>query len=192
MKNPIIFLLLLLSVSAFAQDRSKFLYAEFADKSVTISPFYTAFGNHLDPAVTLGAGINYRNKKNRTFFQTLQLTGYSTLITGNGVTLTTSFGYRYGKPTGIFAEGMFGIGGSLFFPSRESFSQDADGTYVPVQPLHAVAALPIDILVGYDIGSVALYLKYRYMMIGPYAEALPVVPHSLIGIGIRYNAFKTD
>ena len=187
MKKTTILLLIFVTFSAYSQERTKFLYTEFADKSVTISPFYTAFGSHFDPAVTVGAGMNYRQKMNRTFFQTIQLTGYTTEITGNGVTLTTNIGYRYGRSSGLFAEGMIGIGGSAFFPSRESFSQDTDGAYIPVKPLHAAAALPIDLILGYGSGTFAIYMKYRFMVIGPYAEALPVVPHSIIGIGIRYN-----
>src|SRR6056297_2119326 len=97
MRKLSIFILLFLSISAISQNRSKFLYVEFADQSVTLYPFYKVFGNNLDPAITLGGGINYRQKENSAFFQTLQVTGFSTRIIGDGLNLTTSFGYRFGQ-----------------------------------------------------------------------------------------------
>ena len=185
-------MLIFLSASIYAQEKSKFIYVDLADKSATLYPFYTIYGYQYDPAVSLGAGLDHRQKNKKVLFQTVQLTGYSTEIIGKGVTLTTSFGYRFGKASGLFAEGMLGIGASLFKPSRESFSQNEDGIYVPVYSLHMVAALPIDILLGYSIGKYAFVLKYRYMIIGPYAEAMPAAPVSLIGIGARYNLSLSD
>lgn len=183
----ILFAAMLLSIQALSQERSKFLYLDVSDKSVTLYPFYKPFGNSFDPAVTLGGGLEYRQKGNYTLFQTGQATGYKTRFIGRGMTLTTSLGYRYGKSKGIFGEAMIGLGTTVFFPSRETFTQDENDVYTHATPLHVIAALPVDLALGYGTGSISFNLKYRYMMIGPYTEIMPVVPNSLVGLGIRYH-----
>lgn len=188
MKKLFIFVFMLLTISAFAQDRPKFLYAEFADKSVTTYPFYTVFGDNFDPAVTLGYGLDYKQKGNLTLFQTFQITGYSSYFIGNGITLTSSLGYRYSHHSGIFGEAMTGLGTSAFFPSKETFAQNEDHIYEPVNPLIIRATLPFDFVLGYTTGRFAVYLKYRYMFLGPYTDVymVPFIAVSQTGIGIRY------
>ncbi|MFC2079917.1 hypothetical protein ACFLRQ_00420 [Bacteroidota bacterium] len=193
-KLLILFAVMLISIPALSQDRSKFLYAEFADKSVTYWPFYTLFGQSYDPSITLGAGMDYRQKGNLTLFQTLQLTGYTTWVTGKGCNVTTSIGYRYSHSSGLFGEAMIGFGTSAFLSSRQSFSQDEDGSYVPAYPLHVLASMPVDFVIGYGSGRLSFYLKYRYMMEGPYPKTIDmiIVPTSLIGIGVRYNIIEAN
>ncbi len=192
-KLLILFAAMLITISALSQERSKFLYAEFADKSVTYWPFYTLFGDSYDPAVTIGAGMEYGGKGSTTLFQTVQLAGYTTWVTGRGCNLSTSIGYRYRHSSGLFGEAMIGLGASVFFSSRQSFSQDEDGAYVPVYPLHVLASLPADLLIGYGSGKIDVYLKYRFMFEGPYPETImTIVPTSLIGIGIRYNILAAN
>ena len=191
MRKPIFILLIVLTASAYAQDRSKFLYADFSDKSVTLYPFYKPFGNNFDPAVTLGGGLNYRQKGNVTLFQTVQVSAYSTTMVGNGLTLTSSFGYRYSHSSGFFGEAMAGLGPTLFFFSRQIYTMDEEREYVPSNPLHINAVLPLDFLIGYGSGKLSLYIKYRYMVTGPFTSAMPVLPNSLLGMGIRYNINKS-
>lgn len=189
MKKLIFALLILLSVSAKAQDRSKFLYAGFSDKSVSIYPSLKVFGNSFDPSITFGFGADYKQKGNFILFQTYQLTGYKTLFVGNGVTLTSSFGYRYGNTSGFFGEAMAGLGATAFLPSRETFAQNDNGDYVSVNPLIVRAALPFDLLLGYRFNKLVFYLQYRYMIIGPYTDILfvPVLGVTQTGIGVRYS-----
>lgn len=187
MKKLLFFILIILSVLAIGQDRSKFLFAEFADQSVTLYPFYKPFGSNFDPAFTLGGGIDYRQKSNLTLFQTVQLTGYKTFIAGQGIHITSSFGYRYNHSSGLFGEVMLGLGTSMFFSSRQSYTLDENHEYEPTYPLHIVAALPLDMLIGYKNGKVSIFIKYRYMVEAPYTESMPILPTSLLGLGLRYN-----
>ncbi|MFC2079923.1 hypothetical protein ACFLRQ_00450 [Bacteroidota bacterium] len=188
-KLLILFAVMLISIPVLSQDRSKFLYAEFSDKSVSLYPSLKFFGNSFDPSVTVGGGIDYKQKGNFTSFQTFQLTGFKTRFTGNGATLTSSFGYRYGLASGFFGEVMAGLGSTAFFPSRETFAQNEDGDYVQVNPLIVRAALPLDIVIGYKSGNYAFYLQYKYMLIAPYTDILfvPMLGVSQTGVGIRYT-----
>lgn len=188
MKNTLTLLaVLLITIPALSQERSKFLYGDFGDLSVTLTPFYKPFGGNFDPALTVGAGINYKQKGSLTFFQTFQLTGYSARIIGDGLNLTTSIGYRFHHASGILGEFSLGAGASLFYSGWQTFSLDEDGTYKEVVPLHVIATVPADLLIGYGTGRIAVYLKYRYMVQAPYASAMPVLPTSVTGIGVRYN-----
>jgi len=187
MKKLTILFLAFVAFSAYAQERSKFLYAEFADQSVTLTPFYKPFGSNFDPAITLGAGIDYRQKGNSALFQTIQLTGFSSRIVGDGLNLTTSIGYRVGKTSGIFGELSLGLGASAFYSGWQTFSLGEDGTYTEVLPIHMIASVPADMLLGYGTGRLAVYLKYRYMVQLPYASAMPLLPTSLTGVVIRYQ-----
>ncbi|MDF1573245.1 MAG: hypothetical protein P1P82_16675 [Bacteroidales bacterium] len=191
-KLQILIAAMLISIPALSQERSKFLYAELADKSVTLYPFYRPFGNNLDPAVTLGGGIDYKQKGNFTLFQTAQVTGYATRLIGNGVTLTSSIGYRYGLLSGLCGEATVGLGTSVFYSSREIFTMDENGSYSTAIPLNAVAVLPVDLLVGYGGDRVSIYLKYRYMIVAPYTSAMPVLPMSLLGAGVRFSIRSTS
>jgi hypothetical protein len=82
---------------------------------------------------------------------------------------------------------MAGLGTSLFYSTRQTYVQDENGQYTEADPLHFIAALPIDLVLGYGTGKLSVYARYRYMLIGPYTEILPAVPNSLLGLGIRYT-----
>ncbi len=183
----IFFAAMLLSIAAVSQERSKFLYAELGDRSVTLYPFYRSFGNNFDPAVTLGGGLDYKQKGNFTLFQTAQFTGYATRLIGNGVTLTSSIGYRYGLSSDLFGEATVGLGTSVFYSSREIFTMDENGSYSTAIPLNAVAVLPLNLLVGYGGDRVSIYMKYRYVIVAPYTSAMPILPMSLLGVGVRFS-----
>lgn len=187
MKKIPIFVLLLLSVSAFSQDRAKFLYAEFSDKSITIAPFYKVYGNNFDPVLTLGAGWGYWQKGNFVLFQTAQITGYLSEYVIRGVNLTTSLGYGYHHGSGVFGELMAGIGGGGFTMSRETFVLNGDNVYEASRPLNLAVAFPFDLRLGYNTGRVSFYLKYRYVLMGPYVENLPLLPLSQTGLGMRLD-----
>ena len=187
MNKILISLLLLVSFTAFSQDKPKFIYVDFTDKSVSLTPFYKVFGSSIDPAVTLGGGIEYFQKSNSTIFQVVQATGYSTQMIGNGLTLSTSIAYRYSLQSGLFAEIMLGLGGSGFFPSKETFSLDENDQYSAVKPFHSTLGVPIDLLAGYRKGAYSFYLKYWYMVEGTYTDILPMLPTSLTGFGVRYT-----
>lgn len=189
MKKLLFFLLIILTVTAYSQDRSKFLYAGFSDRSSLVYPFHTLFGNNFDPAITIGAGIDYKQSDKFTLLQTFQLTGYSSYLTGKGITMTSSLGYRYNPYSGFFGEALAGLGATVFMPSRQTYSQNEDGKYIPVNSPIIRATLPVDLILGYRIGSFALYLQYRYMFITPYTDLywIPVTAVSHVGIGMRYT-----
>lgn len=182
----ILFLAVVLGVPLLAQDRAKFLYAEFADQSATLWPFYKPFGGNFDPALSLGYGFDLKAKEHSAKFLAFQLTGYKTALIGQGFNLTSSYGYRYTK-SGLLAEASIGLGVVAYFDVRETFTHNDEGIYTSANPIHFAASFPVDILAGYDFGSVSLYIKFRYMVIGPYTEVMPVLPNSLLGLGIRYN-----
>lgn len=187
MKKLVVFVFLLMTISAFSQDRSKFLYAEFADKSITIAPFYKVFGNYFDPVVTLGMGWEYLHKGSSVLFQTVQLTGYRSEYVIQGVNLTTSIGYGYHHGSGLFGELMAGLGGGGFTMSRETFVLNDEDVYTASRPLNFAAAIPFDFRVGYSTGKIAFYLKYTYLLMGPYVDNLPLLPLSHTGVGLRFN-----
>lgn len=187
-KLLILFAAMLIAIPAFAQNRPKFLYAEFADKSATLWPFYKPFGNHFDPALTLGVGLDHWNKGISSLFQNLQFTSYTTPMMGNGITLSSSFGYRYRHSSGIFGESMLGLGATVFLPSMETYSMNEDEIFTTDHHLHIVGVLPIDLQVGYMKGRLGIYIKYRYMLLVPYTDVLldvPLFPTSQVGIGLR-------
>lgn len=187
MKKPLALIMVFMTISAYSQDRPKFLYAEFADQSATLWPFYKPFGGNFDPALSLGYGFDYKGKEHSATFQTIQMTWYKTAFIGQGINLTSSYGYRYKHKTGILGEASIGLGLTAYFSSRESFTQNEEGIYVSANPIHFAASLPVNILAGYTFGSVSLYIKFRYLAIGPYTEVMPVLPNSLLGLGLRFN-----
>lgn len=191
-KLLILFAAMLMAIPALSQERSKFLYLDVSDRSVTMYPFYRPFGSNFDPAVTLGGGLDYKKKGNFTLFQTAQVTGYATRLVGNGVTLTSSIGYRYGRSSGLFGEATAGLGTSVFYSSREVFTLDESGSYAPAIPLNIVATVPVDLVLGYGGERVSVYMKYRYMIVAPFTSAMPVLPISLLGAGIRISIPSTS
>ncbi|MDF1573250.1 MAG: hypothetical protein P1P82_16700 [Bacteroidales bacterium] len=181
---------MLIAIPALSQNRPKFLYAEFADQSINVWPL---FGYHFDPAITVGGGIDYWGRRNLTIFQTAQLTRYKTPLFGNGLILTTSAGCRYAHSSGLFGEGMVGIGTTAFFSSRQTFMQDEAGDYKPANPLRINAAAPaLDVHLGYAKGSYAFYLQFRCMGVFPYTGRFMIWPVSQLGIGLRYNLHATE
>lgn len=186
-KLLIIFAAMLMTIPAISQERSKFLYVQLADKSITITPFYKAFGNNFDPAVTIGAGMEYSRKGNSVLFQTLEINGYRTEYVIQGASLITCLGYGYHHGSGIFGEATVGIGAGGFSLTRETFTLNDEDVYTASKPLNFAASLPFDLRLGYDAGRISIYLSYRYVLMGPYADNLPLLPLSLTGIGLRYD-----
>lgn len=185
MKTTILIAFFMTAVGASAQVKQKYLYVNLSDKSVALSPFYKVFGSSLDPALTLGGGIDYFQRGKSSVFQVAEVTAYSTKMVGNGLTLSTSLGYRFTTGKGFFTELMLGLGGSGFFPSRETFSLNDAGEYQELKPFHRLFGVPIDLAAGYKVRDYSVYLKYRFMIEGNYTDILPLLPTSLIGCGIR-------
>lgn len=180
-------LFVFLSVSAFSQKKSKYIYIHVSDKSVTLTPFYKVFGSNFDPAVTFGGEFDHIENEKSTIFQNVEGTAYSHALTGGGLSLSTSLGYRYQIYGGLFAEGMLGLMGSGFVSGRESFSlNDSSGEYERVTPMHWTFGVPIDMGVGYEVGKYSFYLRYRYELQGRYADILPIIPSSYMSLGFRY------
>jgi hypothetical protein len=177
----------MLSFAASAQQKTKYIYAGLSDKSVSLTPFYKVFGSSFDPAITLGGGMDYIQKGNSYLFQLIEGTAYSTKLIGQGITFSTSIGYRYKMESGLYAEILLGLGTSVFSPSRETFSLDENERYERVNPIRAILGAPVDLAAGYQSGKYAFYLKYRYMIEGTYTDILPILPTSLLGCGIRYQ-----
>ncbi len=186
-KLLILFAVMLITIPALSQERSKFLYVQFADKSITTTPFYKAFGNNFDPAVTLGWGIEYSKKGNSVLFQTVEINGYRTEYVIQGASLISSFGYGYHHGSGIFGETSLGIGAGGFTLTRETFTLNDEDVYTASKPLNFAASIPFDLRLGYDAGRISIYLSYRYVLMGPYADNLPLLPLSLTGVGLRYD-----
>ncbi len=189
-KQLVLLAVMLITIPALSQERPKFLYAEFADQSINVWPL---FGYHFDPAITVGGGIDYWGRRNLTIFQTVQLTGYMTPLFGNGLILTTSAGCRYAHSSGLFGEGLVGIGATAFFSSRQTFMQDEAGDYKPARPLRINAIAPVfNIRLGYGKGSCSFYAVFRYMGVFPYTGRFTIWPVSQLGIGLRYNLHATE
>lgn len=191
MRKLFFVLSLALTVSAFSQEKQKFLFAYLSDKSVSLYPSYKIFGSHFDPAITAGGGIDYFSRQSATIFQVLEGTLFSQSLTGTGLSLSTSIGMRKEVPAGVYSEIMIGLGGAGFISGRENYSLNDEGSYEKVTPLHWTLGVPIDLGIGYRFEKLALYCKYRYMIEGPYTDIMPVLPTSLISIGIKVGFNRT-
>lgn len=119
-------------------------------------------------------------------FKTVQLTGYRSEYVIQGVNLTTSIGYGYHHGSGIFGELMAGVGGGGFTMSRETFVLNDENVYIRSRPLNFAVAIPFDFRLGYHTGSVTFYLKYTYLLMGPYVDNFPLLPLSHTGLGLRF------
>ncbi len=160
-------------------------YLEFSDQSVSLTPFYKPLGSHFDPALTIGGELHHLNTQKSTVFHQVETTLFSHALTGSGIALSTSIGYRVKLPLGIFTDISIGLSGSAFISGRESFSLTESGVYERRMPVHALIGVPIDLGLGYSFDKLAIYVRYRYQVEGNYTDILPVLPGSLLGIGVR-------
>jgi len=186
MRYFVLAFLLLFTLSAFSQEKSRQIYIHLSDKSVTLTPFYKIFGSNFDPALTIGGEFDHIEKEKSTVFQNVEGTVYSHSLTGSGLSLSTSLGYRQKVYKGLFAEGMLGLTGSGFVSGRETFSLNESGEYEKVKPAHWTFGVPIDVGLGYQVGNYSYYLRYRYDLQGKYTDILPIIPSSYLSIGFRY------
>lgn len=187
MKYAFFILALLLSASAISQEKSKYLYGHISDKSVTLTPFYKVFGSNFDPAITIGGEHELYKKGSTTVFHNLEGTWYSHALTGGGLSLSSSIGVRPKISSGLYSELALGLIGSGFISGRETFVLNDDGRYEQSTPLHFVFGVPIDLSLGYDFGRYSVYCRYRYQVEGKYTGILPMIPSSMLGIGLRYG-----
>jgi len=192
MRKIIFAIFILGTVSSYSQEKNKFIYLHLSDKSVSLTPFYKPFGASMDPAITLGGGINYFQNLHSSIFQVIQGTWYSAKMIGGGITLSSSMGYQYRSTTGIYAEFALGIAGTGFISGRETFILDENGQYGQETPLHWTLGVPIDLGLGYQFAKYSVYCKYRYMLEGTYADILPILPSSLVSLGFKYSISRAE
>ena len=188
MKTIVFIVLSLLTNFVFSQTKPKYLYFQVADKSVSLYPFYKIIDNNYYPAFSVGGEIDYIQKNISVFFQTVEITGYSHKMIGTGVTINTSIGHRFQTQVGLYAESMFGIGTTIFSPSRENYSINEVGKFeLRENPLHIVLGVPLDFALGYQRNKFAFFLKYQYMIEYPHMNLLHILPTAILGIGVKYQ-----
>ena len=182
--------LLLLTSFVFAQKKTKYLYFQAADKSVSLYPFYKVIDKNYHPAFSLGLESELRNKNKSVMFYTAEITWYSHAMLGAGVTINSGIGFRFLTNSGFFVENIFGLGTTIFSPARKSYQLNNNGEYEPKNSLRIMLAIPVDIGVGYQRGAFAFYCRYRYMLEYPFIDIMPFIPTSLLSVGVKYKINK--
>jgi len=187
MKKTILIIVLLFSLNAFSQDKTNFLSFQFSDKSVSLYPFYKTFSVGFAPAITIAMDKDFLSKKKSNLLYSGELTWYAHKMIGAGLTPTINIGYRYQTNRGLYFETRLGSGGNIFYPAREIFVLNEAGKYESKNILHYTLAGTVGLGIGYQIGKIAIYGKYTYMLEGKYNGFITALPTSLMGVGIKYQ-----
>ncbi len=187
MKKIILVLALLFSLNAFSQDKEAFISLQFSDKSVSLYPFYKTFSVGLAPAITIAIDreLSYPLKSN--LINSLELTWYNHKMIGAGLTFISNIGYKYQLNNGLHIEPKIGAGYNVFYPARELFVLNELGEYESKNILHFTFAGSVGLGIGYQVGRIAIYTQYSYMIERKYNGILPFLPTSLLGVGIKYQ-----
>ena len=188
MKYSTIILLIFLSSVAFSQEKTKHLYFQASNKTVSLYPFYKIFSGKIKPAFTIGGEIEHRSNQKSVLFQNAELTFYSHEMIGSGITLSTNLGYCYQTDFGLYADASLGIGTSIYSPARQNYVLDENGEYaLRKNPIFIMLSVPTDLSLGYQANKLSFYLKYRYTLEGKFIGILPIIPTQLLSIGIKFK-----
>ncbi|MBN2892644.1 MAG: hypothetical protein JXL97_12320 [Bacteroidales bacterium] len=187
MKQILFFVTILLSINSLAQDKTSSIYFQFSDKSVTLYPFYKTFSVGFAPALTFGAEKDFFVKNNYTFFYASDYTFYKHNMIGNGHSINLNIGYKNNILNNLYIDCMSGINLISFFTAREDLSLNENGEYEKTNPVHFNFGININLGIGYQINRCAIFSQYSYMLQGKYNNILPILPTSLLSIGLKYQ-----
>lgn len=153
-----------------------------------ISPLY--------PGMFLGSEHLYLEGKRSSLGQTATIGGFLNQATGSALLAHTDLMYRYSTGFGLEAGASFGIGYMHAFHSRPTYRLNDNNVYEATPNRGKPSALvSLSISTGFDLEKstglpIVPFLKYQWMASTPYTDIIPIRPHGLLHLGVRFYVQK--
>lgn len=158
--------------------------------NTTAVPFYNTFEAPYNLNVGLSVEWNHWEGKRGGFFQTANIGWLNSKYSHMGLSLSTSFGYRYKTSFGLFTDIALEAGVQQTF-RKEAIYEANNGSYIQVRDYGKLFGLVGGQLsIGYSIKNqkepIDIYLQYRPTVLVPYPD-LGILPQEVINLGLRFN-----
>ncbi len=159
-------------------------------------PFINSFSTPIQPGFKIGTEYIYSTKPKYSVLQTFNLGYFRNPEFLNAYYLNSYFAMRRTFSFNMFVDTKIGLGYVHKQHTREVFKLNGDGEY----ERHTDWGTPaleggMSFGIGYnfeiDDNILSPFIEYDWTIIYPHAKKeIPVLPHSLYHIGIRYNFSK--
>jgi len=159
-------------------------------------PISGSVSTPVQPGIVFGTEYVYSAKRNSEFLQTLNAGYFKNPDFLNAYYVNSYFTYRYTLPFKVFFDASAGLGYFHRRNAREVFKLNDDGVYESKIDWGSPGVQAgFKLATGYNLPvrekQLSLFLSYEWFIEYPHAKgAIPVLPHSLYHIGIRYQLFK--
>lgn len=159
-------------------------------------PIVKSFVLPIQPGLKIGTEYVYSTNKNHTILQTLTLGYFRNPEFLQAVYFDTYFTYRYTTSFHMFVDGAVGTGYLHRRHTREAFKLNDNGEFESKTDWGSPAVkLGLTIGLGYNFyvknHQLSTFINYEWFINYPHVKGLiPLLPHSLYHIGIRYYPFK--
>jgi hypothetical protein len=159
-------------------------------------PVVKSFVTPMQPGFKIGTEYQYSSRRNHMILQTFNLGYFHNPDFLDACYLNTFFTFRYKTTFGLFADAAIGAGYIHRRHSREVFRLNDNGEYESMTDWGSPAGqLGLNLGLGYCVKvsdkQLNLFVNYEWFVVHPHVkDDIPVLPHSLYHIGLRYYLFN--
>jgi hypothetical protein len=191
-------LLLILPLRGFPQEKTIPISFTIFNNGSTLpgSGYLGIFSKTIHPGFSLGTYFLYHKGNKHEFFQTVKLGYFYHRFSQQAIQLYSEAGYRYLTKSGLYGEGLLGLGYLHSIPDVQIFKLE-DGKYVKKHNFgRPQLMISTGIAVGYDFSKhsslpLRLYLLYQFWMQTPFVNKyVPLLPNTALHLGISYQLHK--
>lgn len=159
-------------------------------------PSYKLVKAPVHPGAALGTEFYLNNNETHQLLLAPVLGGYYHKNIYTAFFLTGDFLYRWNTDIGLQPEAAAGIGYQHTFFPDQLYEADENGNFQPVTTAgrpHALIQASLGLGYALPIGDakdkVALFARYQLQLETPFANGIPVLPHSIFYFGVRFYPF---
>ena len=196
MRKSILLLLFVLSFHAANAQEHQLPISISIFNNGTMMPgagYLGVFSKNIHPGINLGTSHLYGSGKHHELFQTFKLGYFYHHFSQHAVQLYSELGYRYFTNSGVFVQGLLGVGYLHSFADVQQFTLK-NGEYRKKanwgrpQFMGSVA-----LGLGYNLNKISqlpldVFLQYQFWVQAPFVNKyVPILPNNAFHIGVLYS-----
>lgn len=179
-------------VLSYAQQNDQRLTISLLDESFAL-PSTNFIKTDINPGIAIGLERPFKFGAKHEFGLSYGLGYFYHQKLEHNIFAQAAIFYKYDITKRFHAQADFGLGYAHTFNPTELYEQQSDGSFNVVKQTgraHAIATLGLEL--GYNLRNaqekpLMIFTKYQMMLETPFAITIPVVPHTLFHVGVKFG-----